>query len=85
MVMPLCTGLLTAVLVPVFWTPGSFLFPLNCQSGNALEIGAHAGHEAGIMGRPVAWMGESCEESCRHVERLEIILYLGVAGVADDV
>ena len=82
--MPLCTGWL-AVLVSVFLTPGSFLFPFDCQSGNALEIGTHASHEAGIMGRPIAWMGESREESCRHVKGLEIILYSGVPGITDDV
>ncbi len=82
--MPLCTGWL-AVLVSVFRASGPFLFPLDCQSGNALEIGTHASHEAGIMGRPIAWMGESREESCHHVKGLEIILYLGVAGITDDV
>lgn len=54
--MPLCSRLLT-LLASVFWTTGPFLFFLDCQSGNAFEIGTHAGHEAGIMGRPVAWVG----------------------------
>lgn len=54
--MPLCAGLLALVAV-IIGTPGPFFSSLNRQFGNTFEIGTHAGHEASIMGGPVAWVG----------------------------
>lgn len=53
-------------------------------AGHALKVGAHPRHEAGVVAGPVAG-DERGKEGGRHVERLEVLLGLGVVGVSKDV
>lgn len=77
---------LGGIVVFLFWSclDGLFLVSLEDSARNALECHAHAGHESGI----VAWAiggDESGEESCGHVEGLEVVFGAWLLGIAEDV
>lgn len=59
---------------------GRFLFALNHHPRYPLEIGAHPGHEFGIVAWPVAW-DERGEKSGSHVQRLKVVFCLGVLAI----
>lgn len=83
MVMPLCVWLLVFP-VSLLGISGSLLVFVDGHTCNALQGGAHAGHEAGVVGWPVTG-DESCEEGGGHVERCEVLSDLRVASVSDDI
>lgn len=59
-----------------------FLFLFNDGPRYSLEIGAHPGHEFGIVARPVA--RDECGEECRSdAQQLEVFFCFWVLAVAE--
>ena len=65
-------------------TPGPFLILFDGKLSKALKVCTHASHEPCIVRRIVAW-DEGCKEGRSHVEGLEIVSNLWIAGLSDDI